>query len=368
MAAEAPLTPAVGQPLASPAGASGPVASPNPLISRGKPVFATSLAPYAHPEAVVDGVYNSFAGTWSAGVPTATKPAIVAIRIGAGPRRVLVGWSSGGNYNYTETEYGSPGSYRIETSADSRDGMAGTWKTAATNANCTVHAQEHLVDFAGQSWVRMVITSAPEKSPNGVQLDEIEVYDVSAGVTDSWFFAGDSITALVFNRTTPAHQPSFAALVHEKDPRFFPAMIDGGIGGVGIAHAAEHVDEWLALNPDMRFWALGFGTNDAAGNNADVSTFRRLLSTVIGKIKGAGHIPIIAMIPYSSDGGHDTIAKFNDVITDLTAENELLPGPDLYAWFRAHPEQLRDGVHPNDAGALAVNRLWAQAVARIYPR
>ena len=56
------------------------------------------------------------------------------------------------------------------------------------------------------------------------------------------------------------------------------------------------------------------------------------------------------------------------MIAELTAQNDLLPGPDLYAWFAAHPEQLRDGIHPTDAGILAINRLWAEAVARAYAR
>jgi acyl-CoA thioesterase I len=48
--------------------------------------------------------------------------------------------------------------------------------------------------------------------------------------------------------------------------------------------------------------------------------------------------------------------------------NGLIPGPDLYAWFLAHPEQLRDGLHPTDAGIVAINRLWASAMERLYPR
>jgi lysophospholipase L1-like esterase len=343
-------------------------ALPNPLISRGKPVFATALARYARPEAVNDGVYNTFAGTWSAGIPSASQPATVAIQVGAGPRRVLFQWSAGANYGYKDTEYGSPGSYRIETSADSHDGTDGTWKVAATNPGCTVHGQAHAIDFAGQSWVRMVITGLPPKSPNGVQFDEIEVYDVSNGVSDSWFFLGDSITALVFNRTTPVHQPSFAALVHEKDPRFFPAMINGGIGGVGVVFEAEHMDEWLALNPDMHFWAIGLGTNDAAGNNPDTTVFKRSLSAILEKVKAAGHVPIVARIPYSSDGQHETVPQFNAVIGELTAQNDLLPGPDLYTWFKAHPDQLHDGIHPTDEGVVAINRLWAEAVASLHGR
>ena len=366
--AEPAPTPVVSQVVLPPMPPVPREAFPNPLISRGKPVFATALAKYAHPEAVNDGVYNTFAGTWNAGTPSATQPATVAIQVGAGPSRVLFEWSAGANYNYTDTEYGSPGSYRIETSADSRDGTDGTWKLAATNASCTVHGQAHAIPFVGQSWVRMVITGMPPKSPNGVQLDEIEVYDVSSGVSDSWFFFGDSIAALVFNRTTPVHQPSFAALVHEKDPRFFPAMINGGIGGIGVVRAAEQVDAWLALNPDMHYWAIGLGTNDAAGNNQDTTVFKHALSTIIEKVKAAGHVPIVARIPFSSDGQHDTVMRFNAVIAEVTADHELLPGPDLYTWFQAHPDQLRDGIHPTDVGALAINRLWAEAVASLHAR
>ena len=43
------------------------------------------------------------------------------------------------------------------------------------------------------------------------------------------------------------------------------------------------------------------------------------------------------------------------------------PGPDLYSWFKAHPERLRDGLHPDDAGTIELNRLWAEAVAPLYP-
>jgi acyl-CoA thioesterase-1 len=354
---------------AVPAGPHSPGIVGNALISRGKPVFASTLVPFAHPGAVNDGVYRTYAGTWTGGSPSPTQPAWNAIKVGAGPARVLVVWSAGGNYNYTDTEYGSPGAYRIETSADSTNGADGKWQVAATNANCTVRAQAHAVPFAGQSWVKLVVTGLPPKAPNGVQLDEIDVYDISLGESDTWFFYGDSITAIAFDRTTPDHEPTFAELVHTKHPGFFPAMIDGGIGGDTSAGAAAHIDAWLALNPDMRFWAIGFGTNDAAGNNADTGSFRANLGIVITKVKAAGHIPIVAKIPFSSDGAHETVPKFNEVVDDLTTQNGLPAGPDLYTWFRAHPGELnKDGIHPNDIGIKSINRLWAEATAAFYVR
>ena len=57
----------------------------------------------------------------------------------------------------------------------------------------------------------------------------------------------------------------------------------------------------------------------------------------------------------------------NAVIDRVTARNGLIPGPDLYAWFSAHPEELSlDGVHPSDAGVLSINRLWYEALTPLY--
>ena len=323
-AAGSTVAPAVAPSV--PAVRATPAAFPDPLISRGKPVFATSLARFAHPEAIDDGVYNTFAGTWSAGLPSPSQPAIVAIRVGAGARRVMAEWSAGGNYNYTDTEYGSPGSYRIETSGDSKDGFDGTWALVATNPHCTVRTQAHVFEFAGKSWVRMVVTDPPPKSPNSVQLDE------NRGVRR--VRRGERLLVLLRRQHHGArlqpdntHVPAeFRGARAREAPRYFPAVINGGIGGDRAQDAAARLDGWLALNPDMHFWAIAFGTNDAAGNNQDTSSFRQHLSTVIARVQAAGHVPILAKIPYASDGGHEKIPKFNEVIAELTADNGLLAG------------------------------------------
>ena len=374
LACRASSTPVTAQPptaaTAQATIAAAPITSapiiPNPLVSRGKRVFGLSTRLKPEPTAVNDGAYKTFEGTWNAGSPTADRPAGVAIEIGLGPRRLLLCWSAAGSYNYNETDYGSPGNYRIETSADSRTGADGTWKTVASVAHVSVHAAEHAFDFTGQRWVRFVVTSAPSVSPNGVQIDEIDVHDVSAGVSDVWFFMGDSITAFAFDRLSPAHQPSFAEIMHRRHPRYFPAMINGGIGGEKSDDAVSHIDDWLAQNPDARYWALGYGTNDAWGNATDPARFKSNMQTVINRIRGAGRTPVLAKIPFASDGQHKTVGLFNQAIDELNASNALLPGPDLFAWFLAHPDELKDGVHPTDKGIVSINRLWAAAMDRLY--
>ena len=55
------------------------------------------------------------------------------------------------------------------------------------------------------------------------------------------------------------------------------------------------------------------------------------------------------------------------VVDDLTKTNTLMTGPDFYAYFMAHQDQLMDALHPGDAGQAAMNKLWADAVRSLYP-
>lgn len=337
---------------------------PNPLVSRSKRVAGWSSLQFPGLRNINDGDYST---AWGAGRPTPEEPAWVAIDVGPGPRRVLVNWCAAGSYNYEETDYGSPGAYRLETSGDSTDGANGSWRTAVEVLTVSTHGQAHSVDFAGQRWVKLVVTKTPAQSPNGVQISELDVHDVTAGANDTWFFAGDSITALAFNRA-PAHQPSFATWVNGRRSEYFPAMIDGGTGGDKSDEGAAHVGDWLARNPDIHFWAIMYGTNDAAGNSSQTARFRTNMQTIVDRVRGAGRVPILATIPYASDGQHGNIVDFNRVLDDLRRANSLAAGPDFYTWFAGHPEELRDGVHPNDRGVVSMNRLWGEAVDALYPR
>ncbi len=336
----------------------------NPLISRAKHVVAYAPTRFADPKRAVDGDYRS---SWDAGRPTATTPAWIAIEIGAGPKRLLFAWSAAGSYNYEETDYGSPGAYHVDVSADSTDGKDGTWRTVVDVREVLTHGQAHLFDFAGDRWVKLVVTGVPASSPNGVQLSEIDAHDASAGADDTWFFLGDSITAFAFDRG-PSHQPSFAACVHDRHAGYFPMMINGGTGGAKSAEGAAHIDDWIARNP-AHFWAIGYGTNDSAGDASDATEFHANMLAIVQHLKAAGRVPILATIPYASDGQHSHVASFNRVIEDLRTGSGLPAGPDLYAWFFAHPDELRDdGIHPNDRGIISMNRLWADAVEPLYPR
>ncbi|WP_437276865.1 GDSL-type esterase/lipase family protein [Sorangium sp. So ce375] len=340
---------------------------PNPIISRGKPAFASA----GTASVINDGKYRS-AGTWIAGKPTSAAPAWVAIQVGTGYERLLLSWTASYNYNYTDVQYGAPGAYRVETSSNSTNGSDGTWTKVAEVTDNPVRTRAHSFDFSGQSWVRLVVTAAPATTDEtGVQLDEIDVHDISKGAEDTWFFLGDSITAFAYDRDTPATQPSFAENVHAAHAGHYPAMINGGIGSELVKSsdkpsALDRIDDVLELNPDFNFFAIGYGTNDSWGQT-DPSTFKANLQQLIDKIEAAGRVPVLAHIPFSPDGNHDALPAFNKAIDELTQENGLPAGPDLYTWFKDHAGQLYDDVHPDPAGRVAMNKLWSDAVDGLYP-
>jgi acyl-CoA thioesterase-1 len=347
------------------------IAHPNLIISRGAPVVPASAG------AVVDGVYHN--GGWTTRVTS--LPASAAINIGTGPTRLLVQWDDGGTYNYKDlpgvTVYGFPMGYTIDVSGDTTNGSDGTWTSVVTVTDNAVRTRGHVIDFTGMSWLRMTITAAPPtESGNGVQIGEIDVHDLSYSPNlpdDTWFFMGDSITAFAYDRAL-AHQPSFAALINTALPAFSPAMINGGIGGELSMAGLARLPEALALNSAYRFFVLGYGTNDAS-HGVTKDAYRGNMQAMIDMVKGAGKIPIIPRIPYASNPQYSTIDQMNTVVDDLVASNNLIAGPDFYAFFMANPDDFicppcgnrtTDGLHPDDTGLQMMNQLWATAAMPLY--
>jgi acyl-CoA thioesterase I len=348
------------------------IAHPNPIISQGNMRYPLSVA------AVNDGNYHN--GGWTTKV--ASLPAAAAIMIGAGPTRLLVQWDDGGTYNYKDTPgttvYGFPMGYTIDVSGDTTDGADGTWTSVVTVTDNAVRTRGHVIDFTGMTWVRMTVTAAPPtESGNGVQIGEIDVHDISNSPElpdDTWFFMGDSITAFAYDRAQ-AHQPSFASLIHTALPAFFPAMINGGIGSELSTNGLARLPEALMLNPAYRFFVLGYGTNDA--NRGTKDAYRSNMQSMIDMVKAAGKIPIIPRIPYASNTQYSMTDQYNVIVDDLVASNNLIPGPDFYAFFMDNQDDFTcppcgsgrttDGLHPDDTGLQAMNQLWATAAMPLYP-
>jgi chitodextrinase len=347
-----------------------PAASSNPLISRGL-TTAGSPGSTTPSTSINDGVYGTFDGTWA--VPRAAQPAWVALRVPAGPSKLLLSWVNVANFDWNfenQANYGAPGDYTIATSTDSTNGDNGTWTTVTTVTTNLYSGREHAFPFpAAGGWVKMTITAMPNShgvvtmNDGTLAIDEIDLHDATSGTNDTWLFLGDSITAFWANRI---NQPSFAQIIHDTHPSFFPMMINGGHGGWTSFELVQFLPSFLAINPDVRYVALSYGSNDAAGN-ANTAPFKSNLQQAITSLLNAGKVPVIPHIPYSCSAQHSNIPLFNQAIDQLVASNPgTLAGPDLYTYFQAHPAELSDCLHPNSTGSVSFHRLWAQAMDGLY--
>jgi len=325
--------------------------TPMPLVSRNRPAFASA----GNAAAVNDGEYYGGA-TWDV-VPGDATPAWVAIQVGAGPTRAMLNWVAYPGSNL-------PTHYRIETSADSTNGADGNWTTAVTIVGNGVEARAHPFAFAGQQWVRFVVTRAHDVG-QAISIDEIDVQDASTGNADSWMFVGDSITAAAFHRGL--FEGNFPERVHAVSPAFFPLMIGAGVGGTSTVDGVARIDEWLAIHPHFQNWVISYGTNDSANEDPQFApAFGERLRFIVATLQAAGKTVFVPRIPYKT-GGEAYLAPYNAQVDAVVGEFGLGAAPDLYAWFLAHPDQLYDGVHPNDAGSRSMNQLWADAVRPLYP-
>ena len=330
----------------------------NPLISKGKPVFGSPTAPVN----LVNGRFGESAWTAPAG-------SWVAINLGAGPSKIFVSWNST-NYMWSDAiatpncpqNLPVPAAYVISTSSNSTNGSDGAWTTAVTVTNNSVAARGHLVDFAGASWVKMSITTG-----SGT-IDEIEVFDASNGFEDSWFFAGTSITSNAFK--SPAPQESFAALVTKAHSAYTPAIIRGGIGCINSTDFARDIGLYLQIVGNVRHFCVEMGTNDAwGGTNSGAAAFKANLQRVIDTCNAHNIQPVLArtIATDSAKAKWQVHPDYLAAIDDLTASNNLTPGPDLFGYFKAHPAEVpSDGVHPSATGGASMQRLWAEAMSPLY--
>jgi lysophospholipase L1-like esterase len=333
----------------------------NPQISRGKPTFGS---PAGGTASLVNGRYKDV--SWNV-----AANAWVAINLGAGPSKVFLMWNNS-NYTWSSQMIATPNcvqtltwpiNYEILTSANSTNGTDGQWTTAVTITNNNVTARGHLIDFTGMGWVKIHFTSG------GGPIDEIEAFDASNGTEDTWCFAGTSISANTYkNSLTPAGK-SFAELIHAAHPACFPAMIRAGIPCINSTDMATHIANYLAIVGNVHYMAIEMGTNDGWNNGTYyLQTFKTNMQTIITACKAKGIQPIIAHPPATDSAKQkwQLDPNYPKCVDTLTTTNNLIAGPDLYGYFKLHPTQLYDGVHPTDSGCTAIQQMWADKMASIY--
>src|SRR5262249_46448685 len=150
----------------------------SPLLSRNVPAFSSSS--YTPASQANDGSYDT---TWR----SQGAPAWLAYDLSGVPAaqrgKVLVVWYNE-SYNYDHIlngsySYNMPQDYSIEVNPapGGNSPPAKGWVTLATVKGNHYHSRQHVLEMAGNNWLRMVVTAvdgAPENLDVSLNLD---VYD-----------------------------------------------------------------------------------------------------------------------------------------------------------------------------------------------
>ncbi len=335
--------------------------APNPVISRNCPVYTNSgseqEAKYANDEA-----YFSF---WNAQAPAYVAYDLSSTANDQKKEVIAVWYNTTGAFDYSVPDYsssnGEPSDYTIEVNAAPggeypEDG----WEVAETVSGNTLHSRQHTVSMDGYNWIRMNITAA-DGNQSGRSSINFDVHNVSDGISDSWIFYGDSITACGMNN---CYGTGFATYVNKIDSRYFPIQENGGIGGIMSSHGVKKIDEWLAVFPG-KYVGIAYGTNDSWGNQTGAEKYYENTVYMIEKVIQSGKVPVVPTIPFSKEPGISAyLDDYNAMIQKIYEEyDEVIKGPDFAEFFKENPEYLSgDGVHPSDTGYDQMRQLWAETM------
>ncbi len=326
----------------------------NPVISRNVPAYSGSTSASSGNDAHYYSFWTSSGQDYLAydlsSVPASQRKQVIAV------------WYNGSTFDQVGS-YAScsaiPVDYTIEVNAAAGGSYpASGWKTVKTVQGNGLASRQHLVDLEGYNWIRINVTKG---YGNEISMN-FDVHDVSAGVTDSWIFFGDSITA---GSMVNSYGTGYATRVSQIDSNYFPIQENGGIGGISSYHGSDNIEEWLADSP-VKYVSIAYGTNDAWGNNGGADRYYESTKYMIDTVLAKGKIPVLPTIPYATNTDVNSyLDLYNGKIAQLYAEygDKVLHGPDFYSFFKTNPQYLSDdGVHPNFEGYEAMRQLWAETM------
>lgn len=331
----------------------------NPVISREVPAYSTAGTGAA--ASGNDKFYYSF---WNA-----TAPDYLAYDLSAVPEAqrksvTLVWYNATGQFDYTILN-GSPNGMPSDYTVEVNSAPGGTypeegWEVRATVTGNTLHSRQHVVDMTGCNWIRLHVTGSDGKEGGYISIN-MDVHTTAEGVSDSWIFYGDSITACGMMN---CYGTGFAEYVHQIDSTYYPIQENGGIGGIRSVEGAANMERWLEMFPG-KYVSIAYGTNDAWGNQTGAAQYYANTASMVEQVLATGKIPVVPRIPYATESGvGDNLAAYNAMV-DKIYENypDVVKGPDFEAYFREHPDLLSaDGVHPSEQGYDGMRQLWAQTM------
>jgi hypothetical protein len=342
---------------------------PTPLVSRGRPVFDSSGAVASAPGSGAAGL------PWS---PAGESDAWIAVQAGVGPARLLVSWSAVLAEPSSDTASGwapvpnalpsVPGSYRIESSATSRRGGDGEWRLEQRVTSNAARSRAHVIEFDGQSWVRVTFDDATGARP--IVLQRLDVHDASNGTDDVWLILGDELAAWSFGGPDRA---SVSELLHERYPGYYPALLEEARAGEVPSRTLRRLEELLDTHAAVKHVALAYGAPSLLALDE-----RESLAALVAALRGRELAVVIARPPLPSSLSPQDGDAIHRAVAELERRHGLLPGPDLSQPFAARAAHgVDDGQPARDGRRLctepptldeqrALRHLWVESLDALY--
>lgn len=330
---------------------------PNPVISRNCPSYSGS----GDAKSANDEHYFSFCFMTSpdylaydlSNVPDSEKKQVLAVWYNTSA------FDNIGNYANRNME---PSDYTIEVNtADGGEYPTDGWEIVETVTENTLSSRQHLISMKGYNWIRLNISKADGQEGKTASIN-FDIHSAPNGVSDSWLFLGDSITAGGMNN---CYRTGFATHINMIDSKYFPVQENGGIGGILSSDGKANIDRWLSVS-HAKYISIAYGTNDCWGKDYLTQEYYDNTKYMIDAILYAGKIPVLPKIPASTnDDVKDNVPLYNAMIDKLYEEygDKLVKGPDFQSFFEEHPDYLSgDGVHPSDVGYAAMRETWANCM------
>lgn len=154
--------------------------------------------------------------------------------------------------------------------------------------------------------------------------------------------------------------------------------LGGTTAGTGSGGGRNRISSTIARHVQSQYWLIMFGTNDSKrpiasgkgllpGSGGYSGSFKDSMQRIITSLQQANKTPILAKVPFNSSASaaqDRLIQDYNIVIDELVIANGIsVTPPDFYTYFKQHPTQLSDSIHPNGTGYQAMATLWFNALA-----
>jgi lysophospholipase L1-like esterase len=340
---------------------------PMPIISQGVPAYASSNQSSA--ASANDTSQNSM---WTSSGTTAWLAYDLSSKPLAARQFVFVAWydkSAMDYFFYNGSDLAKDYSIEINMAAGGGSAPATGWITVFAVTGNNHSARQHEINMKGANWVRMRVTAGYTAN---IGLD-MDVYDVSKGVTDFWLIMGDSITFMSMQRGGNNLQNR----VHQFKNTAWPGIVEAAEGGTSSNTGLQIMNDVL-VSFTGKFITLNYGTNDHPIEGGDTNnTFFKRMDTLCMKIIAAGKTPVIPTVPWPHTGDTAIVSPATvsvaqqkvNMVYQLYAKYPtlVLPGPDLYTFFKNNQSLIGPGdVHPNGTGMEDIRQMWVATMDSTY--